>query len=323
MKSEDPTSSPANPPKFDFPSWPENSASTPQFVLPNFQVAEARERVAVDSGGNNRNPFYADAVISTMLNSTEEETPPLSPFGIPLSSLNPAPAPRREILQLFLSFSAKTAVVCLLVVIGWVGYGEYATAGSSSEMLAKWRSSAAAWFLSEDASDNDSVTKATVFVAEALVPTLEIAVPESPAKQDEERMLREELAKNATNADLLISLADNLARQGKKDEAWLLLAKSTRTGDQRFGSRLLSLGLETGKHDETLLILDPEAPGAPEWDNKDWITIALLYEKSGNTAHALKLLKIHDKEKIHANRIVAQDEQSSKTGKPSKAAALN
>ena len=132
------------------------------------------------------------------------------------------------------------------------------------------------------------------------------------AKKDAENVLREGLKKDPSNPELTLALADSLMAQDHREDAWVLLAKSTRTGDLRFASRLLVLGLDTGKYVETLVLLDPEAADRPEWKNDDWVIIALLYEKTGATDHALELLKKYDLGKTQTRRIIAQREQRSK-----------
>ncbi len=335
MKSKIPSSFPVSHSEFNFPSWPESSTDSPPFILPNFPAADARDRIPTDSRESDSNPFFAATPETQPKNPNEGEISPQSPFGIPLSSLEPAPASHSRRLP---SLVAKTALICLFAAIGWIGYGEYVS-GSSESTVAKWKSFASAWLLPEEELADSQPVETETFIAKAMVPTLEISTPQAPkrvtttdirrqisksagkdasdlylklaslhqsfgAVEEAEESLREGLAKDTANADLILSLADTLSDQGKKDEAWLLLAKSTRTGDKRFGSRILVLGLATGKHDETLMILDPEAPGAPKWNNEDWITIALLYQKSGNTERALELLQIYDKERIHSGRTV-------------------
>jgi len=60
------------------------------------------------------------------------------------------------------------------------------------------------------------------------------------------------------------------------------------------------------------MLLDPEGTGAPEWDNSGWTTIAFLHEKSGNTAHPLQLLRIHDQKNLHMLRTIVQQERRPK-----------
>jgi len=344
MKQTNLPSFSTQPPTFDFPARPDSDTSANSFKAPCFLTEPEKEpsfsNFGFEAPCTSENPFF--------LAADESETPEASPFGIPLSSLKPMTTSRRKLSLRLLSFAIKGSFVCLLAMVGWFGYGEYVS-GAGNKSGAEFRSILSTWFLSEETIKDTPEPEPKTFVAEAMIPAHKIPItstskiekateipmvealldPKPTQRRDdktileEEMPLREKLEKNAMNPELILSLASNLILQKRQDEAWLLLAKTTRTGDKRFASRILSLGLETGKYDETLMLLDPEASDAPKWDNSDWITIALLLEKSGNTKHALELLRIHDKKKVHTRRIVAQLEQGLKSNGLPKSANLN
>lgn len=110
------------------------------------------------------------------------------------------------------------------------------------------------------------------------------------APEKAEEILNKGLVQYPLNGEITLTLADSMAAQSKKEEAWMMIARTGRTGDLRFASKLLQLGLESGKADETLVILDPALTGKMEWSSSDWENMAKLHEKVGNFDNAILLL---------------------------------
>lgn len=98
------------------------------------------------------------------------------------------------------------------------------------------------------------------------------------------KTLRDGMSRHPDSATLRLTLSDFLAKQGRHTDAFELLAAHSRPADKRFASRLLSLGYETGRYEETLRLV---TAGELRWSPSERYDLASLYEETGDTTTAL------------------------------------
>ncbi|MCB1229630.1 MAG: tetratricopeptide repeat protein [Verrucomicrobiae bacterium] len=99
-----------------------------------------------------------------------------------------------------------------------------------------------------------------------------------------EKTLQSGLQLMPESATLKLQLADFLAKNGRRDEAFDELARSHQVGDKRFAARLLSLGYETGRFEETIRLVTTTDQ---HWSPTERFDLASLYEETGNVDAAL------------------------------------
>lgn len=99
-----------------------------------------------------------------------------------------------------------------------------------------------------------------------------------------EKTLREGMTRHPESTTLRLTLADFFSKQGRNSDAFELLAEQAKPGDKRFASRLLSLGYETERFEETLRLV---TASDLHWSPTERLDLASLYEETGDTATAL------------------------------------
>ncbi len=111
-------------------------------------------------------------------------------------------------------------------------------------------------------------------------------------------------------ADITLALAGAYSSQNLNERAWTLIARTGRIGDLKFASRLLQLGLDSGKYDETLVILDPSFTGDLPWSSADRLKFAQLHEKVKNYGNAIRLYQDLPDGQTHILRVQAKEAHS-------------
>lgn len=120
--------------------------------------------------------------------------------------------------------------------------------------------------------------------------------------------LEEGLKRLPESRVLKLRLADHLATMGRLSDAFDLLAASRHFDDPRFASRLLSLGNETGRFEETLALVQ-SAPAAAEpaaWSPTERLELAALYEETGDIPRALEIYRSTEAGTVDALRLGAE-----------------
>lgn len=99
-----------------------------------------------------------------------------------------------------------------------------------------------------------------------------------------EKTLRDGMTAFPKSAALRLQLADFLTKQGRREDAFDELVTAQRSTDKRFASRLLSLGYETGRFQQTLELVTGKDL---RWSPAERFDLASLYEETGNVTAAL------------------------------------
>ncbi|MBL9151235.1 MAG: tetratricopeptide repeat protein [Verrucomicrobiales bacterium] len=117
-----------------------------------------------------------------------------------------------------------------------------------------------------------------------------------------EAAIREGLEKQPGSAPLQLALADLQYELGRHAEAYDLLVKADRVTDKRFASRILNLGYELGRFEDTLRIVSqlPE-----EWSPSERLDLASLHEETGDIEGALANYRLAEGAEADIARIEA------------------
>lgn len=118
-----------------------------------------------------------------------------------------------------------------------------------------------------------------------------------------ETSLREGLKRFPGNAPLTLRLADHLSVAGRPEEAFELLTRSQKLADKRFSSRILSLGIDLGRPEETIRLV---AKLPEDWSPSERIDLANLHEELGDVEGALAQYRLAGEADVEIARIEAE-----------------
>ncbi|NLT72413.1 MAG: hypothetical protein GXX91_17200 [Verrucomicrobiaceae bacterium] len=92
--------------------------------------------------------------------------------------------------------------------------------------------------------------------------------------------LRDRVARDPENGELLLALADALFAADHPAEAWERVARTGRLRDPRFVSRLLRFSFAAARVDETLVMLDSVGDSLPAFSEADRLLLVRLHEEA-------------------------------------------
>jgi tetratricopeptide (TPR) repeat protein len=118
-----------------------------------------------------------------------------------------------------------------------------------------------------------------------------------------ETALQDGLKQFPGSAPLLLRLSDHLFMQGERERVFDLLVKSDRITDKRFASRILSVGYELGRFEETLRLV---AKLPEEWSPSERLDLASLHEETGDIEGALSQYRLAPGAEVEVARIEAE-----------------
>lgn len=119
-----------------------------------------------------------------------------------------------------------------------------------------------------------------------------------------EAVLQEGLEKLPGSAPLVLRLSDFLSQMDRKQEAFDLLSKTGKTTDKRFVARVLSLGSELGRYQETLQMVS--ATLGEEWSPGERYDLGQMFEDAGAPEKALEQYRAAEDSEIDIARLEAE-----------------